>query len=58
LIQNFITIIEKEGKETLIFPRFHQRDVVRRIGENIYKNVGKNYLIQHSAGSGKSMTIA
>ncbi len=46
-------------KETMIFPRYHQLDVVRRISADALKNkVGKNYLIQHSAGSGKSNSIA
>ncbi len=59
LIQNFITVTKDEkDKETLIFPRYHQRNVVKRITKSIIGNSGKNYLIQHSAGSGKSMTIA
>lgn len=46
-------------KEKLIFPRYHQLDAVRSIGENVLKvGIGKNYLIQHSAGSGKSNSIA
>ena len=46
-------------KETMIFPRFHQLDVVRKITNDARENgVGKNYLIQHSAGSGKSNSIA
>jgi type I restriction enzyme, R subunit len=46
-------------KEKLIFPRFHQLDAVRKITAHA-KNagVGNNYLVQHSAGSGKSNTIA
>ena len=45
--------------ESLIFPRYHQLDAVRRIIIDAKKNgAGKNYLIQHSAGSGKSNTIA
>lgn len=49
----------KEKKSTkLLFPRFHQRRAVQRL-LNVIKEegVGKNYLIQHSAGSGKSNTI-
>jgi type I restriction enzyme, R subunit len=46
-------------KKSMIFPRFHQLDAVRKMivdaGEN---GVGNNYLIQHSAGSGKSNSIA
>jgi len=46
-------------KEKLIFPRYHQLDAVRSIGSNVLSvGVGKNYLIQHSAGSGKSNSIA
>jgi type I restriction enzyme R subunit len=49
----------KKKKETIIFPRFHQLDVVRRLTQNAKENgAGKNYLIQHSAGSGKSNSIA
>lgn len=48
-----------ETKETLIFPRYHQLDVVTKLLEDVKKNgAGKNYLIQHSAGSGKSNSIA
>lgn len=51
-------IIKKE-KETLIFPRYHQLDVVRKlIGNARQKGAGYNYLVQHSAGSGKSNSIA
>ena len=50
-------IIDK--KETLIFPRYHQLDVVRRIEADVQvKGVGKNYLVQHSAGSGKTNSIS
>jgi len=46
-------------KEILIFPRFHQLDVVRKLVANAKaKGSGQNYLIQHSAGSGKSNSIA
>lgn len=48
-----------DKKETLLFPRYHQRDVVRKLIADARKNgAGKNYLIQHSAGSGKSNSIA
>lgn len=54
-----LTRDEKTGKEKLIFPRYHQLDVVRKLVADVYKNgSGKNYLIQHSAGSGKSNSIA
>ena len=46
-------------KETMIFPRFHQLDSVRKLVSSARNNgVGNNYLIQHSAGSGKSNSIA
>lgn len=46
-------------KETLIFPRYHQLDVVRRlVGAACQEGVGHNYLIQHSAGSGKTNSIS
>jgi type I restriction enzyme R subunit len=46
-------------KEKLIFPRYHQLDAVRSITANVLEHgAGKNYLVQHSAGSGKSNSIA
>jgi type I restriction enzyme R subunit len=46
-------------KESIIFPRFHQMQVVRKATEDARtQGAGKNYLIQHSAGSGKSNSIA
>lgn len=46
-------------KETMIFPRFHQMEVVRKLKRDAReKGAGHNYLIQHSAGSGKSNSIA
>src|SRR5690554_7633714 len=49
----------RKKKETMIFPRFHQMDVVRKLTIDAKSNgAGKNYLIQHSAGSGKSNLIA
>lgn len=51
------TITDK--KETLIFPRYHQLDVVTKLLDDVKKaGVGKNYLIEHSTGSGKSNSIA
>lgn len=45
--------------ETMIFPRYHQLDVVTKLLDDVKENgSGKNYLIQHSAGSGKSNSIA
>ncbi len=46
-------------KETMIFPRFHQLACVRKIvASSKAHGAGKNYLVQHSAGSGKTNTIA
>ena len=45
--------------ETMIFPRFHQLDAVRKLLADVKENgTANNYLIQHSAGSGKTNTIA
>jgi type I restriction enzyme R subunit len=50
---------KKYKKETLIFPRFHQLDAVRKISRHAKEcESGHNYLIEHSAGSGKSNSIA
>ena len=47
------------GKERIIFPIFHQLDVVTKLLNSVKQvGAGKNYLIQHSAGSGKSNSIA
>jgi len=49
----------KVKKETMIFPRYHQLQAVRTmIEKSLHDDVGTNYLIEHSAGSGKSNTIA
>ncbi|WP_314026445.1 DEAD/DEAH box helicase family protein [Olsenella uli] len=46
-------------KKRIIFPRYHQLDVVRKIVADVRTHgTGKNYLVQHSAGSGKSNSIA
>jgi len=68
LLQNFVHVFKEEREnqegeryevEIQVFPRFHQRDTVLRAVSDVTDNkVGKNYLVQHSAGSGKSMTIA
>lgn len=56
IIQKFI---HNKDKKTIIFPRYHQLDVVRKLIADVRQNgTGKNYLIQHSAGSGKSNSIA
>ncbi|SMO77689.1 type I restriction enzyme, R subunit [Saccharicrinis carchari] len=62
LIQHFVRFDGKPNdalaKRTLFFPRYHQMDVVRKIlGHVETKGVGHTYLIQHSAGSGKSNSI-
>jgi type I restriction enzyme, R subunit len=59
VIGRFIHLEKKDGKEALIFPRFQQLNAVRKILSDAQRNgTGQNYLIQHSAGSGKSNTIA
>ncbi len=72
IIQNYVQLFEEEtekilpdGKvkkekvKKLIFPRFHQIDSVDRLLNNAKENgAGKRYLIQHSAGSGKSNSIS
>ena len=50
---------KKIKRETMIFPRYHQLDSVRKLVQDTReKGAGTNYLIQHSAGSGKSNSIA
>lgn len=65
LLQNYLHLEEKKDEETgkvstsLIFPRYHQLGCVRQLLAEVRKvGPGENYLIQHSAGSGKSNTIA
>ncbi|EMZ9865986.1 type I restriction endonuclease subunit R [Campylobacter upsaliensis] len=59
LLFNFAQIVKKDKAESVIFPRFHQFDVVRKLLKDVKeKGVGQRYLIQHSAGSGKSNSIA
>lgn len=49
----------KITKEKMIFPRYHQLDSVRKlVADARAKGAGHNYLVQHSAGSGKSNSIA
>ena len=51
--------IKSTTKEKLLFPRYHQYDVVNKVLKDVKANgVGYNYLIEHSAGSGKSNSIA
>ena len=50
---------KKKVKENIIFPRYHQRDVLHKILADVYEHGSSlNYLIQHSAGSGKTNSIA
>jgi type I restriction enzyme R subunit len=50
---------KKHYKENIVFPRYHQLSAVRMLLQDVRtKGIGQNYLIQHSAGSGKSNTIA
>ena len=57
IIQKFVNFEAKEKK--VVFPRFHQLDVVRKLIADVKANgTGQNYLVQHSAGSGKSNSIA
>ena len=67
LIGKFITITEEKVERNdktyivkkIIFPRYHQYDVVKKVLEDVKKQgAGVNYLIEHSAGSGKSNSIA
>jgi len=65
ILENYAQVVEiesaKTGKknEVQIFPRFHQLEVVRKLLVNVRESeVGGKYLIQHSAGSGKSNSIA
>lgn len=65
IIENYAQVVVEEDPETKkksvkqIFPRFHQLDCVESLLADVKANgVGKRYLIQHSAGSGKSNSIA
>ena len=65
IIENYAQIVEEKDertgrkKELQIFPRFHQLDVVRKLlADASSRGAGQRYLIQHSAGSGKSNSIA
>jgi type I restriction enzyme, R subunit len=65
ILENFAQIVEREDSKTRrkkreqIWPRYHQLDVVRKLLADARENgAGKRYLIQHSAGSGKSNSIA
>lgn len=57
--EEFLVDGRKTTKETIIFPRYHQLQAVRALEASARKSgAGENYLIQHSAGSGKSNSIA
>ena len=66
ILENYSQVVEKIDRktnkvvgETMIFPRYHQFDVVEKLLEDAKANgVGRRYLIQHSAGSGKSNSIS
>jgi type I restriction enzyme R subunit len=65
ILENYAQIVESKDEKTgrkkkdQVFPRFHQLDVVHKLlADAAAKEVGRRYLIQHSAGSGKSNSIA
>jgi type I restriction enzyme R subunit len=64
ILENYAQVVEETGdngrkKRRQIFPRYHQLDVVRKLlADAKAQGAGKRYLIQHSAGSGKSNSIA
>ena len=65
IIENYSQIVENKHEKTgrknrvQIWPRYHQLDVVRELlADAVKRGVGPKYLIQHSAGSGKSNSIA
>ncbi len=65
IIENYAQVIEETDEDTKkksvkqIWPRYHQLDCVEKLLSDVKENgVGKKYLIQHSAGSGKSNSIA
>lgn len=60
ILQTYVTLDEPEDDEPQIFfPRYHQLDAVRKIANDVLSQATfQNYLIAHSAGSGKSNTIA
>ncbi len=65
IIEDYAQVVEttdpdsKKKKATQIFPRFHQLSAVKALLADVYdKGIGQKYLIQHSAGSGKSNSIA
>lgn len=72
IVQNFLVVVEESDRDwdeklgkvvekkfkVLVFPRYHQLEVIRNLQNSIRKEgVGNNYLIQHTTGSGKSYSI-
>lgn len=72
IVQNFLVVVEESDRDwdeklgkvvekkfkVLVFPRYHQLEVIRDLQDSIRKEgVGNNYLIQHTTGSGKSYSI-
>ena len=72
IVQNFLVVVEESDRDwdeklgkvvekkfkVLVFPRYHQLEVIRNLQDSIRKEgVGNNYLIQHTTGSGKSYSI-
>ena len=72
IIENFVVVskdstkiwnkdkgcLEEKKSDSLVFPRFHQLEVIRKLKKTIREEgVGKKYLIQHTTGSGKSYSI-
>ena len=50
--------VEKKEKEVLIFPRYHQLDLINKLKSKVLEEeAGHNYLVQHTTGSGKSYSI-
>jgi type I restriction enzyme R subunit len=65
IIENYAQVVEEVDEDTKkktvkqVWPRYHQLDCVEKLLADVQENgVGKRYLIQHSAGSGKSNSIA
>ncbi|HIV09467.1 MAG TPA: type I restriction endonuclease subunit R [Candidatus Spyradenecus faecavium] len=59
IVERYAQVTGSGKQERLIFPRYHQLDAVRRLLADVrVHGVGRRYLIQHSAGSGKSNSIA
>lgn len=59
ILQNFIKTYAVDGKRVVIFPRFHQLRCVRKLRKMVREEgPGHNYLVEHSAGSGKTKTMA